>query len=257
VREIATGRLVYDQVLALTDGAFTPRIVVRDAAGSELLSDAIVPTDFFGDTAGTTIAVPGDNRTFWIGAQPGVEGAGWQLVVFETARGIAGGATLLEGQRQDFESLSISFVGMTTVPSTGISSLPGSDTKPVAELSKGPQGQLLTVGPIQGRALALSPNDPVRLGPYEYTFTGQREFSGLTVRRDPGSTLIWIATGTFLLGLALTFYTPRRRLWGKIAAGQALFRGLGGRAVAIEREVRQAAERSAITFTTLTTLDKA
>jgi cytochrome c biogenesis protein len=91
----------------------------------------------------------------------------------------------------------------------------------------------------------------VVVGRYQYTFGGQREFAGLTVRRDPGSTFIWIATGTFLLGLALTFYTPRRRLWGKITAGQALFRGLGGRALAIEREVRQAAERSAVTFTTL------
>jgi hypothetical protein len=55
---------------------------------------------------------------------------------------------------------------------------------------------------------------------------------------------IWIATGTFLLGLALTFYTPRRRLWAKIVNGQASFRGLGGRPVAIEREVKQAAAKA-------------
>ena len=34
-----------------------------------------------------------------------------------------------------------------------------------------------------------------------------REFSGLTVRRDPGGTFIWLATGIFLLRIsALTFY---------------------------------------------------
>src|SRR3989304_2712577 len=71
-------------------------------------------------------------------------------------------------------------------------------------------------GAVRGRARARAPGRPVPLGGYEYTFEGQREFAGLTVRRDPGSTFIWVATGVFLLGLALTFYTPRRRLWGKI-----------------------------------------
>jgi cytochrome c biogenesis protein ResB len=82
------------------------------------------------------------------------------------------------------------------------------------------------------------------VGDYEYRFGGQREFAGITVRRDPGSTVIWVATGLFLLGLALTFYTPRRRLWGKIAAGQAAFRGLGGSRAAIEKEIREVAARA-------------
>jgi cytochrome c biogenesis protein len=84
----------------------------------------------------------------------------------------------------------------------------------------------------------------VVLNGLEYTFTGKREFAGITVRRDPGSTFIWVATGLFLLGLGLTFYTPRRRLWGKIAAGQAAFRGLGGRRMAIEKEIREVAARA-------------
>jgi hypothetical protein len=58
--------------------------------------------------------------------------------------------------------------------------------------------------------------------------------------------IIWIATGVFLLGLALTFYTPRRRLWGKIAAGEAAFRGLGGRALAIEKEIREVAAKASL-----------
>jgi cytochrome c biogenesis protein len=94
-------------------------------------------------------------------------------------------------------------------------------------------------------ALALSPGEPVTIGNYEYTFGGRREFSGITVRRDPGSMFIWIATGVFLLGLALTIYTPRRRLWGNIDSGQAAFRGLCGRQLAVEREIREVAAAAA------------
>jgi cytochrome c biogenesis protein len=83
------------------------------------------------------------------------------------------------------------------------------------------------------------------VGNLEYTFGGQREFAGITVRRDPGTTFIWAGTALLLIGLALTFYIPRRRLWGRIESGQALFRGLGGRFSAIERELKQAAARAA------------
>ena len=89
---------------------------------------------------------------------------------------------------------------MTAVPSVAVSGVPGLDSEGVAELSDGPDGKLLTVGPIAGRALALSPNQPVVAGGREYTFKGTREFAGITVRRDPGSTFIWLATGLFLLG---------------------------------------------------------
>ena len=253
VRDLTTGRIVYGEVLALTDGAPTPRVVVRDAAGNVLLDDAIVPTDFIADAAGTLVrlptgqaGLPGVGREFWVGARPpdtaGAEG--WQLIVFETGGETGVRAVLAESERLDLGGFTLAFAGMTSVPSTIVRGLPGADGDTIAELSSGPGGPMLTVGPVQGRALALSPNEPVAVGGYEYTFEGGREFTGITVRRDPGSTFIWVATGLFLLGLALTFYTPRRRLWGKIAAGEAAFRGLGGRSAAIEREIREAAARA-------------
>jgi cytochrome c biogenesis protein len=244
VRDAATGRVVYDKVLALTSSANTPRVVVRDSAGNVLLDDAIVPTDFIGDAAGTTVAIPGAGRQFWLGARPSNDETGWQLILFETINAQGARGVLKEGENTDFEGLSFSFVGMTSVPSTVVEAVPGLDRSGIAELSDGPEGKLLTIGTFGGRALALSPDQPVKVGDYEYEFGGQREFAGITVRRDPGSTFIWVATGLFLLGLALTFYTPRRRLWGKIAAGQAAFRGLGGSRAAIEKEIREVAARA-------------
>ena len=251
VRDLTTGRLVYDEVMALTSSAATPRIVVSDATGNVLVDDTIVPTDFLGEVAGTLIVVPGSGREFWIGARPGpVNGSGasesgWQLVVFETIDLNGARAVMTEGETLDFGNLAFSYTGVTTVPSLAVAGLPGAAQTVVAELSDGPAGPLLTIGPVQGRALALSSGEPVAVGGYEYSFAGVREFSGLIVRRDRGASFIWLATGLLLLGLVLTFYTPRRRLWGKITAGQAAFRGLGGRHNAIEREIGEIAARAA------------
>jgi cytochrome c biogenesis protein ResB len=246
VRDVNTGRVVYDQVLALTATALTPRIVVRDTSGSVLLDDAIVPTDFIsiGDAAGTTIQVPNTNRQFWVGARASDGDTGWQLIVFELGDASGTRAVLGEGQNLDLGGMTMNFVGMTNIPSGVLEDLPGLQGQGIVELSDGPSGKLLTVGPVSGTALALSPNEPVTVGGYEYTFAGQREFAGITVRRDPGSTFIWFGTGLLLLGLVLTFYTPRRRLWGKIEAGQAFFRGLGGRRLAVEKEIREVAART-------------
>jgi cytochrome c biogenesis protein len=245
VRELASGRTVYDEVLALTATAATPQIAVRDDAGSLILEDAIIPTDFIADAAGTTVSIPGTGREFWIGARPGGEDGAWQLIVFETTAQSNSARDLLgPGQTARLGDLSLTFTGITDVPSLVVDSVPGLAGEGVAELSRGPAGDLLTIGPIAGRALALTSGESAVLGEYEYTFGGRREFSGITVRRDPGSTFIWVATGLFLAGLALTFYTPRRRLWGKIAAGQASFRGLGGRQLAVEREIREVAAKA-------------
>ncbi len=251
VRDVSTGRVVYDEVLALESRATAPRVVVRDAAGNTLLEDAIVPTDFLQDVAGTVVVVPGTPRAFWIGSR-GLAGTGaWQLIVFETGRPEGARDVLAQGDKADLGGLSLTFLGMTPVPSTVVNDLPGAEGGAVIELSDGPAGKVLTVGPVAGRALVLGLDSAAVAGGYEYSFVGQREFAGITVRRDPGSTFIWVATGLLLLGLGLTFYTPRRRLWGRIVAGEAVFRGLGGRPSAIEREVREAAKRAPPTSSTI------
>lgn len=245
VRDAVTGRAVYDEVLALTTLAATPHIIVRDAAGNVLLDDTIVPTDFLQDVAGTVVTVPGTTTSLWIGARGVEKTGGWQLAVLETRGGSGARAVLEEGERLSLGDLTLTFVGVRAVPSTLVDDLPGATAGAVVELSDGPAGKTLTVGPVQGRALVLAEGQPVRLGDFWYLFEGPREFAGITVRRDPGTAFIWAGTALLLLGLALTFYIPRRRLWGKIIQGQGVFRGLGGRFSAIERELKQAAARAA------------
>ena len=242
VRDLDTGRVVYSEVLTLENASSAPRVVVRDATGAVLLNDLIVPTDFLPDAAGTVVRIPGLAREFWIGARAPEGAEAWQLIVFETTSADGVRSVLETGERTDLGGgLELAFVGVGALPTALVSDIPGASDggTTAAALSEGPNGELLTIGPVQGQALALSEGGPLVVGGLEYTFLGRREFSGLTVRRDPGGSFIWVATGLLLLGLALTFYLPRRRLWGKIVAGEASFRGLGGRTAAIEKEIDQ------------------
>jgi cytochrome c biogenesis protein ResB len=74
---------------------------------------------------------------------------------------------------------------------------------------------------------------------YEYTFLGTRSITGITVRKDPGSTFIWVATALMMLGLAVTFYLPRRRLWAKITPERTYVAGIADRIVNFSAEMRR------------------
>lgn len=45
------------------------------------------------------------------------------------------------------------------------------------------------------------------------TFVRESRFTGLQVAKDPGVKLIWIAAALMVLGLAMMFYFPPKRLW--------------------------------------------
>lgn len=244
VRDLASGRLIYNEVIPLLQEATAPAILVRDASGRVIFEDVIAPTDFVADAFGTQVSVPGHDRMFWIGVR-GTSANAWDLIVFELGRPDGTRAVVAPGGRVDAGGLSIEFKGTEVIPSAFLSDLPGTERGAVVELSRGGRGEVLTLGPVDGHAIALAPGESAVVQGLEYTYLGQREFAGITVRRDPGSTIIWVATGVLLVGLALTFYLPRRRLWGKITDGRGAFRGLGGRSAAIEMEVRQVAVRAA------------
>ena len=55
------------------------------------------------------------------------------------------------------------------------------------------------------------------------------------VKKDPGAPFIWIAYGSLILGLVLTFYFPRR-VWGRLADGRLELAMLADRYVDAERE---------------------
>jgi cytochrome c biogenesis protein len=101
------------------------------------------------------------------------------------------------------------------------------------------QPYLLVLGVDGEASTVLRPNQPVRAASgYSYTFTRRVEASGIDVRRDPGDTFIWIAVGMAVVGLSITFYVPRRRLWVKVTPERTWMAGQGERTRRLSRELR-------------------
>ena len=63
------------------------------------------------------------------------------------------------------------------------------------------------------------------------------EYTLLIAKRDPGQQLVWIAFGLLILGLSITFYFPRRRVWARLTAdGRTGLVWRSDRYVDVERE---------------------
>ena len=59
----------------------------------------------------------------------------------------------------------------------------------------------------------------------------------LIAKSDPGQGIVWTAFGSLILGLLITFYLPRRRVWARIGTdGELRIVGRSDRYVDFERE---------------------
>ena len=60
----------------------------------------------------------------------------------------------------------------------------------------------------------------------------------MSVKRDPGQRFIWLAVGMAIIGLSITFYVPRRRLWVKVTGSRTYFAGIAEKTSRLGREMR-------------------
>ncbi|HEX3428834.1 MAG TPA: cytochrome c biogenesis protein ResB, partial [Candidatus Limnocylindrales bacterium] len=67
-----------------------------------------------------------------------------------------------------------------------------------------------------------------------------RRFSDYTLiiaKKDPGQGIVWTAFASLIVGLAITFYRPRRRIWARLSpAGELALVARSDRYVDLERE---------------------
>ena len=249
VRDTSTGNVVYKETLALSDQSPAPRVIIRDAAGSVLLDETLILTEELdtGDVryAGTLVTLP-DNRILSIGLREA--GGEQQLLVIQPGdTGVGIELALNSGEIAESGGLSVQYVETAQVPSALVSELPlpqgasaavsggarlqmtgvAYGTADVSE-GDGDAGPVvgetaLTVTGLRAQPLRLTPGESETIGQYEYTFLGQREFSGIQAKRDRSDYLVWIGAGLIVLGVMITFWVPRRRLWAKISSsGTAL-----------------------------------
>ena len=83
VRDLRSGNVIYKEVLALADSMPAPHVIVRDGDGGTLMDATLVLTDFVETAYGTTVTIPGTDRTMWIGVRPDESSGRLDLLAFE------------------------------------------------------------------------------------------------------------------------------------------------------------------------------
>jgi cytochrome c biogenesis protein ResB len=149
-----------------------------------------------------------------------------------------------DGEIARFGDINIQFNEVAALPSAVGVGVPGGDEPLLAQLVEDHRGErsLMLVGSDRP-AISLAQGDPTVVDGYEYTFEGEREFAGISIKRDSGAWFIWIATGMLVVGLAVTFYVPRRRLWLKLTGSATLIAALAEKSGGFEKDMRTLADR--------------
>jgi cytochrome c biogenesis protein ResB len=272
VRDLQTGNTIYRETLALSGTAKAPHVTVRDGAGAVLLDETLVLTDELVGRdftyRGTLVRLP-SGRLISVGLQTADNGDE-RLAVLEPGAGDGLlQLSLAEGESGESGGLQVSYQKAVAIPYALVPELPvplttGEDgaSKPALQLSNVVYGTdktsegtttgdstpagppLLTLTGLKAQAVKLHQGESVRVGDYQYSFLGQREFAGITVKRDRSDYLIWAGAALIVAGLAATFWVPRRRFWAKITATRTLMAGQAPAHARYARELRRLAHQA-------------
>jgi len=270
VRDLQTGNTIYRETLALAGTAKAPHVVIGDGAGTVLVDQTLVLTDELNGKdftyRGTLVRLP-SGRLVSVGLQTADDGDE-RLAVLEPGQGDGlVQLSLAEGESGDSGGLQVSYQKAEALPYATVPDLPvpatdagagtpalqlsnvvyGTDKTSAgdATLAASPGGPaVLTLTGLAAQAVKLQPGESVRVGGYEYSFLGQREFAGITVKRDRSDYLVWAAAALILAGLMATFWVPRRRFWAKITATRTVMAGQAPAHARYTRELKRLARRA-------------
>jgi cytochrome c biogenesis protein len=93
---------------------------------------------------------------------------------------------------------------------------------------------------VEGFPFYVVRGDTVTVGGLDLRITlrGFSDFTLLIAKRDPGQPIVWSAFIALLVGLAITFYLPRRRVWARLRPnGKLDLVGRADRQVDFDREL--------------------
>lgn len=269
VRDTTTGNVLYEETLALSQQSPSPRVKVTAGDGAVIFDQPVALTDRF-DTGETVVSaayaeLPGGRAlTFWMPENPE---SGDELIVFEPGNTLDPvRAALAEGASTYTGGVTVEYGGLEGVPSAVADGIPvpesGSGTG-LFELTNvaygtsdtsagdytdetgGARGEpTLTIIGLQPEAITLRAGESARIGEYEYTFERQAEFAGIEVSRDRSDRLVWIGAIAIVIGLAITFWVPRRRLWAKITSARTSLAGQAPSHANYSRDLRDLVRES-------------
>jgi hypothetical protein len=185
-------------------------------------------TGAVGGAEGTSVTIPGLPQAVWVGLTAGASG-GPHLVLFEG--GSASDAVRLTLGLQGEATgggLRFAFADLSNSPAAAAPGLPlppGVASGGTATLQLLVAGQIgasdapqLSVAGVGAQPFSLKPGETATVGGYEYAFVDEKPVVGVEVKKDRGETLVWAGSTMLVLGLCLTLWLPRRRLWAKVTA---------------------------------------
>jgi len=65
----------------------------------------------------------------------------------------------------------------------------------------------------------LDQRTPATVGGLQFTFEQEGQYTGLIVARDPGAPLVWFGAALMVVGFAIRFLMPHRRIWARVVEG--------------------------------------
>jgi cytochrome c biogenesis protein len=74
------------------------------------------------------------------------------------------------------------------------------------------------IEPMEPLALVRGETGTSEATDFSVELRGFGEFTLLIAKRDPGAPIVWTAFGLLIVGLLITFWMPRRRVWGRLDA---------------------------------------
>ncbi|GAB4330320.1 MAG: hypothetical protein Kow0010_15220 [Dehalococcoidia bacterium] len=245
------GRVLYNDVLDFNNArTAVPRFRVTNIETGRMVFDQALPQmgslsgELFGNAEGELALAD----LVFLDPDPVAFGITWQWVDGMLATGVVGPglpATALDpGDSVEAGRYRVTYAGMESIPAIRLGDLPGavtSDGVVVVQMLEDRTGQpYLYISGVDEDDLVLRPGETARTSAgYTFGFNGRAEGSGINVRRDPGDTFIWVAVAMALVGLAVTFYVPRRRLWAKVTPERTDIAGVAERTTRFGRELRR------------------
>jgi len=239
------GRVLFDDVLDFdNESTATPLLTVTDPEGV-VVFDQAVPQ--MATVYGSTVGIEGDLGLAELALPGGVFGVSWRaegetLVALIDGDGFEA-VELRPGEAGEAGGHRIAFRGIASVPAIPVLDMPRGPTEGVVNVQM-PEGAderpYLFVSSIDADHVVIPDGGTVETSSgYRYRFGGRVDASGIDVRRDPGDTFIWLAVGLAMLGLGVTFYVPRRRLWVRVTGDQTQLAGVAARTTRFGRELRR------------------
>lgn len=143
--------------------------------------------------------------------------------------GIGADLLVTEGDQEVFkETVSMAWrsndgtrtIGQLTIPSKNLSAyiVQAASGQVLPELPAGSLAvEVYRVGESEPLGVqVLTQGQSAELEGLTWTFERNRQYTGITIKRDPGSNIVWVGSALLVIGSCLVFFLPHRRVWARV-----------------------------------------